>query len=105
MSRTTKVAAVARLLGAASGVPFVRADGFRIVMPDPYSAVIFTGRGFGHRHGESLQSMPHRGVPMHIHYSADVCDSVGDAYVTMRLNDFAPLLQAHYEATVAGRKE
>lgn len=103
--RSRKVATVARLLGAASGVPFVREDHGRIEMPEPYSAVVFTGRGTGEKYNASLRSMPHRGVPMHIHYSAETTDSVGDAVVSMRLSDFAPLLGAHYEANVAGRSE
>lgn len=71
--------------------------------PDPYSVTVYTGR-FGERHRDSLRSLPTVGVPMHIHYS-DWMDSVGDAIVSMRLRDFAPLLGAHYEAHVAGRSE
>jgi hypothetical protein len=101
-SRRDKVLAVARLLRAGSGITGIASDGSTIEGPHPYGFTFFTGREQV-PFMRSILSMPKTGTHMHVWYTTGAHQGPQDALVTMRLGEFLPLLEAHYNAEVLPR--
>lgn len=95
--RTEKGNALTRYLTGRTGIPFLKWDGVNssIDAPAPYEIDVTTSRKLQNWHDLLRQEVP--GVHIVIRYDNGM-DSIEQAWVGMPLKDFAPLLQAHYEA-------
>lgn len=100
--RRDKVLAVARLLRAGSGITGLSSDGRTIEGPRPYEFTFFTGREWV-PFMRSISDLPKTGTHMHVWYTTGAHDGPQDALVTMRLGEFLPLLEAHYNTVVLPR--
>lgn len=98
--RRDRLTAVARYLGAASGIPGVSLIGYAIKAPFPYVFVPHTGREL-ERWNEAAKRLT--GMQMLVWYRT-THDSPADALITMRASTAAELLAAHYNAGEARRK-
>lgn len=104
-NRNSKGIAIARRLTASTGIP-----GFtwspstgRITAPlHPYVFVVETAVGL-ERLGEKVRALPDG--PAAVIRMNDHIPTYGDAWVTMRLLEFAPLLTAHYDMGHRAQKE
>ena len=101
--RANKGRAVTRYLTGSTGMPSLLWDGIRgsIEAPHPYSIDVTTSRKLQNWH--DLLREEHKGIRIAIRYDRNM-DSVAQAWVGMTLQDFAPLLQAHYETTRRGNE-
>mgnify|MGYP006286550341 CR=1 FL=1 len=95
--RTDKGNALTRYLTGHTGIPFLKWDGITssIDAPSPYEIEVTTARKLQLWHDLLRQEKP--GVHIVIRYDNGM-PSLEQAWVGMRLRDFAPLLQAHYES-------
>lgn len=95
--RTDKGNALTRYLTGKTGIPFLKWDGVfgRIEAPAPYKIDVTTSRKLQNWHDTLREEAPE--VHIAIRYDNGM-DSLEQAWVGMRLKDFAPLLQAHYES-------
>lgn len=95
--RTDKGNALTRYLTGHTGIPFLKWDGVfgSIDAPAPYEIDVTTSRKLQSWHDLLREEKP--SVHIVIRYDNGM-DSLEQAWVGIRLKDFAPLLQAHYEA-------
>jgi hypothetical protein len=95
--RTDKGRAVARYLATEGGITTAKFEGIGnwIEMPHPYMAKVVTDRSLA----RIMEYLPQvKDVGFVIRYDGNM-KTVSDATVTMRIDAFAQLLAAHYEAT------
>lgn len=95
--RRDKGLALTRYLTGVTGIPFLKWDGIvsSIDAPAPYDIDVVTSRKLQNWHDKLREEIP--GVHIVIRYDNGM-PSLEQAWVGMRLRDFAPLLQAHYES-------
>jgi hypothetical protein len=102
--RSDKTNALTRYLGAASGIPGVTREGYGIHLRKPYSVDVFTGSSTRMLHESIRDALVEDGLPIHLWYSRLVHADPGEALASMRLRQFAQLLNAHYESVVLPRE-
>lgn len=100
--RRDKSNAVARYLTTNTGVPGWRFNGTGMLdAPAPFYCTLTTS-GILEKWTENIRELPHTGIPLTIRYDRHL-DHVGEAWVTMRLSDLAPILGAYWNHHHNGR--
>ena len=97
-NRRSKGIALARHLTSGSGIPGFEwnpASGLITAPTQPYLFSLETSVGLD-RYSARVRELPNDGIPAVIRMNKSIAN-YGDAWVTMRLRDFVPLLTAHYD--------
>lgn len=95
-NRSDKMHALKRYLVGTTGIPSISLENMGITGPFPYRFTVTTSRKLQNWHDNINGNCEPKRLNIHIRYDRSL-DSVADAWVGMRLEEFVQLLQSHEE--------